>query len=598
MQLSQIYSKLKALLPIWQQRGTIGFLKFIYLKVLSKLDRKSQIDYQRWLRRNRLKRTDISAARKQIEQFVIRPTFSIIMPVYNVEAKWLEKAIESVRQQIYPDWELCIADDASTQPHIRPLLDEYSKLDPRIKVVFREENGHISAASNSALELATGEYIALLDNDDELTIDALFENAKLINSHPEADFIYSDEDKIDMQGTLSGPFFKPDWSPDYFHSTMYTCHLGVYRTKLIQEINGFRSEYDGAQDYDLVLRVVEKTQNIYHIPRILYHWRMIPSSAASGAQAKPWAYKAGWKALESMLERSPYSGFVEREISPGTYQVRRKIVGNPLISIIIPSAGKTKQNAQGEICVLENCIRSIESLSSYKNFEIIVVDGYDIPSSTLDLIESPRLNIIRCSEVFNFAARINQGVAQAQGKFLLLLNDDTEVITPDWIESMLEFAQQTEIGAVGAKLLFPNGNIQHVGVAIVEGNAGHVFYNFPGNHPGYYNSNLVNFNYLAVTGACLMMRRELFDDLGGFDEEFPLNYNDVDLCLKAHQAGYRNVVTPFAQLIHYESVSRGKGVQPGEWKKLNYKWEQYLNHLGHDPYYNPNFTYPPNFEIF
>ncbi|MBD2771542.1 glycosyltransferase family 2 protein [Iningainema tapete] len=562
-------------------------------KFLTDID-KYYLDYQQWVEKNRLTEQDIADCREEIASMHIHPKFSVIIPLYNVEGKWLEKAIESVLNQIYPVWELCIADDASTEPHIRSILNHYSQVDQRIKVVFRTENGNISAASNSALKLATGDYIALLDHDDELAINALFENAKLINQHPNADFIYSDEDKIDTQGNFSAPFFKPNWSPEYFYSCMYTCHLGVYRTSLIHKIGGFRSEYDGAQDYDLVLRVIEEARNIFHIPKILYHWRTISTSVATGdAQAKPWAHTAARKALQAMIERSSYPGRVEETQLPGFYRVRRDIVGQPLISIIIPSAGKRIFTPLGEVCLLENCIRSINKLSTYRNYEIIVVDGYDIPESTLEAISndkslrayaSPDVQLVRTKEPFNFSMRINIGIPKARGEFLLLLNDDTQVITPDWIESMLELAQQKEIGAVGAKLLFPDRKVQHVGVVINEGNPGHVFYGYDGEGLGYYNSNITIKNYLAVTGACLMMRLDLFQQLGGLDEEFPLNYNDVDLCLKAHQAGYRNVVTPFAQLVHYESASRSRGVQPEELSKFKEKWHIYLKTLGGDPY--------------
>ncbi|MDM9385491.1 glycosyltransferase family 2 protein [Chlorogloeopsis sp. ULAP01] len=590
-------SKIQKIKNIYKRRGILGLLGFIYQITKSRL--KNKIAYQKWIKKNTFTQKYITSAIQQIKEWQLHPKFSIIMPVYNVEAKWLEKAIESVRNQIYANWELCIADDASTYPHIRSILTNYSKLDPRIKVIFRTENGHISATSNSALEVATGEYIALLDHDDELSINALFENAKLINQHPEADFIYSDEDKIDENGSRFSPCFKPDWSPEYFYSCMYTCHLGVYRTSIIGEIGGFRSEYDGSQDYDLVLRVVEKTKNIYHIPKILYHWRSISVSAASGSQAKPWAYTAGRKALESMLERSRYPGRVEETINPGIYRVRRDIIGNPLVSIIIPSAGTTIETPSNSLCLLENCLRSIQQVSTYRNFEIVVVDGYDIPKEILERTTASNVELVRCAEPFNFSMRINKGAAKAKGEFLLLLNDDTEVITPDWLESMLELAQQMEIGAVGAKLLFPDGRIQHTGVLILEGNPCHAFYGFDNEYSGYYCSNIVNRNYLAVTAACLMMRKEIFQQLQGLDEDFPLNYNDVDLCLRAYQAGYRNVVTPYAQLIHYESASRQKGLRPGEWHQLNQKWKNYFENLEIDPYYNVNLSLKTaNFEIF
>jgi GT2 family glycosyltransferase len=590
---------LDKLLQIWQERGTRGLLKFVYQRGLQLLQLlRGDITYEKWIEQNRSTQGDILAAKRQIEQWHDRPKFSVIMPVYNIQAQWLERAIQSVLNQIYPDWELCIADDASTVPDVRKVLSRYSGLDRRIKVVFRSENGNIAAASNSALELATGDYIALLDHDDELAIDSLFEAAKLITQHPDADFIYSDEDKINAQGKRSDPFFKPDWSPDYFHACMYTCHLGIYRTSLIRNIGGFRPGYDGSQDYDLVLRVVEQTRQIYHIPKILYHWRIIPTSVTFTDQAKPWAYAAARKALEAMLERSPYPGWVEETSRPGFWRVRRQIIGQPLISIVIPSAGKEIEDNQGTRCLLEGCVRSIRERSTYRNIEIVLVDGYDVPKEVLEAIAAPDLRLVRCAEPFNFADRINRGAAAATGEILLLLNDDVEVCTPDWLESMLEFAQQDEIGAVGARLLFPDGRIQHTGVMVLGGNPGHAFYQSGGNDPGYFCSNLVNRNYLAVTAACLMLRRELFHQVGGMDERFPLNYNDVDLCLKLHQAGYRNVVTPYAELTHYESATRQAGLKPREWENLNNKWRDYLKSLNDDPYYNPNLSRrAANFEL-
>jgi glycosyltransferase involved in cell wall biosynthesis len=593
-----ISRKLVKLWRVWRERNTIGLLKFLYRRSLEKF--RGQVNYQKWVASNRLTQADLMAAQQTIDTWAHKPTFSVIMPVYNVEAVWLEKAIRSVQNQIYPYWELCIADDASPKPHIKQILTRYSQLDPRIKVVFRDENGQIAAASNDALALATGDYIALLDHDDELAINALFENAKLINEHPDADFIYSDEDKMDTAGKRLDPFFKPDWSPDYFHACMYTCHLGVYRTSLIRNINGFRAGYDGSQDYDLVLRVVEQTKQIYHIPKVLYHWRIIPASVtAGGEQAKPWAYIAARQALEAMVARSAYPGWVEAAPDrPGFWRVRRHILGEPLISIIIPSAGKALHTSEGSLVALENCIRSIQERSTYRKFELVLVDGYDIPDSTLaavmqsadgSLVENVRL--VRCEEPFNFAHRINQGAANARGEFLLLLNDDTEVTTPGWLESMVEFAQQAAIGAVGAKLFYPDGKIQHGGVMVLGGNPGHAFHGFDGDHPGYFCSNLVNRNYLAVTAACLMIRKDVFDQVGGMDEIFPLNYNDVDFCLKVHEAGYRNVVTPYAQLIHYESLSRKPGLQPNEWETLNQKWSHYFAKLNGDPYYNPNLSH-------
>jgi O-antigen biosynthesis protein len=589
---------------IFNKMRSQSFLRLLYRRTVLELRRK--LAYQKWIAKNCLTEKHIADANQQVQEFQLLPKFSVIMPVYNIDAEWLEKAIESVLNQLYPHWELCIADDASSKSHISSILTRYSQLDSRIKVIFRKNNGHISAASNSALELATGDYIALLDHDDELSIDALFENAKLVNNHPNADFIYSDEDKLNLKGERFGAFFKPDWSPDYLHTCMYTCHLSVYRTSLIRKIGGFRSEFDGSQDYDLALRVADETKNIYHIAKILYHWRAIPMSAASSSEAKPWAYIAGKKALEEMIARSRYPGRVEYTQNSGIYRVHRDIIGQPLVSIIIPSTGIVSKFNRGShqlektISYLENCLCSIRK-SSYKNLEIVVVDSYNISEVTLERIKNFNIKLIRCSQAHNLSRLINEGVLQANGKFIVMLNARTEVMSSNWIELMLEFAQQKEIGAVGAKLLSGNGNIQHVGVILLSKNPCNSFHHFDASHPGYHLSNKVNKNYLAITGACLMMRKKVFEKLGGMDENLPINHNNVDLCLQAHKAGYRNVVTPFAQLKYYEPerVSRDKDVKSEEKLKFEKKWSSYLEHLGGDPYYNVNFSQnSPNFELF
>jgi O-antigen biosynthesis protein len=586
---------------IFQRKGFLEGLQIIFDKLKFKLTKSKSFRslrfwknrYSVFLRREKVELQQIiKSSDREIANFAYLPIFSLIMPVYNVDEKWLRLAIESVRNQIYPHWELCIADDASPSPHIKTVLTEYSNLDARIKIVFRENNGNISATSNSALALATGDFIALLDHDDELAPHALFENAKLINRFSDADFIYSDEDKIDIAGNRFEPFFKPDWSPDYFHGCMYVGHLGVYRKSLVQELGGFRSGYDGSQDYDLALRATEKSHNIFHIPKILYHWRTLINSAAFTIDAKSWAFVAAEKALDDMLVNSKHPGKTEPLTNfLGCYRLRRQIAGEPLVSILIPSAGKVINTQQGSICLLENCLKNLKTNCSYRNFEIIIIDGYDIGEAYLTPILSDKdVRLVRCREPFNFSQRINLAASAAKGEFLLLLNDDIEAINPDWLSSMLELSQLPEIGAVGAKLFYPNGKLQHVGVAFPQGLPGHVFHGYDGSHEGYFNSNLINRNYLAVTGACLMIRKEVFDRVGGMDEALPLNFNDIDFCLKLHRAGYRNVFTPFAQLIHYESATRKKSVDAYEIEYLLQKWSGYLQDLGHDPYYNPNFS--------
>jgi glycosyltransferase involved in cell wall biosynthesis len=421
--------------------------------------------YELWKRRHRLTAGDRDRISKEIERLHCRPLISILLPVYNTDEIWLRKCLDSVLDQLYSHWELCIADDASTKPHVRHVLEEYASRDPRIRVVFRKENGHISACSNSALSLATGEYIALLDHDDELSVDALYENAVLLNRYPDADMIYSDEDKIDTQGRRHSPFFKPDWSPDTFLSHMYTCHLGVYRTGLIRKVGGFRVGFEGSQDYDLVLRFTEHTTKIHHIPKVLYHWRTIKGSTALTHDSKSYAYVSGLNAIREALKRRGEGGFVEHvEGYPGQYLVHYPVRDNPKITILIP----TRDNA---VC-LDRCLQSLFSKTTYRNFEVILIDNGSVQSETRDLFarwqkqESDQLRILHLDIPFNFSCLNNEGARHAEGDLIVLLNDDTEIITPAWLEEMAGQAERPSIGAVGAFLLFPDDKIQHAGLIL------------------------------------------------------------------------------------------------------------------------------------
>ncbi|WP_170944056.1 glycosyltransferase family 2 protein [Leptolyngbya sp. BC1307] len=514
------------------------------------------------------------------------------MPLDNTDAIWLIKSIESVLNQRYARWELYLTGIVSTARHIRPILERYAQQDQRITFVLLEQNRSISAANNVALTLAKGEFVALLESDAELAPTAFYEVATYLRAHPKADFIYTDVDQITQAGDRQNPFFKPDWSPDYFHSYMYTLHLSVYRTSLVRKIKGFRSEYEGAQYWDLALRISEQTSQIHHVPKVLYHRRTLPSSLSSGVDANLRASRAAQRALQDMLDRSPYPGWVEKGAKSGLFRVRRHIQRRPLVSIVIPSAGTHLKIRGQQVCLLAQCVSSIRRLSTYQNLEIILVDGYDISKATLKLVQGADLKLVRSDQPFNFSQRMNLAAQSANGEILLMLNDDTEIMTSNWIEAMLELAQQTEIGAVGAKLFYPNGRLQHAGMLILTGKPGHAFHNGSGNHDGYYYSNIVNRDYLGVTGACMMMRHRLFEELNGFDESFPLSYNDVDLCLRAHQAGYRNVFTPYAELIHYESVSRANGLSPGIPGELERLHEKFAGscYLQNDPYYNPNLS--------
>jgi O-antigen biosynthesis protein len=529
-----------------------------------------------------------------IENFGYKPKISVIVPIYNPPATLLKEMIESVIDQIYPYWELCLADDASPDPSVKEILNQYSEQDSRIKVIFRGENGHISATSNSALTMATGDFIALLDHDDIITPDALYEVALLLNRHPEADMIYSDEDFLNENNHLESPFFKPDWCPDSFLSKMYTCHLGVYRHSIIKQIGGFRLGYEGSQDYDLVLRFTEKTNKIFHIPKVLYHWRIHAESTAGNADAKPYAYEAGVKAISDALERRGEKGKVVTDDNrPGFYTVRYEIVDYKLVSIIIPTRN------YGD--VLDQCLKSIFDKTTYPNFEVIVIDNGSDQSETLKVIadwqerEPKRFKCFELNIPFNFSKINNYAVNQAKGDYILFLNNDTEVLTADWLEGMVEQVQRDSIGAVGAKLLYPDDTIQHAGVLLGIGDiAGHSHKAFPRDHVGYVGQLATVNNYAAVTGACLMCRKDLFKKLGEFDEELVVAYNDVDLCLRMLKHGYNNIYLPHVVLYHHESKSRGYEDTPekalrhqGEVQKMKAKWGDLLIN---DPCYNPNLS--------
>ena len=497
-------------------------------------------------------------------------------------------------EQVYPNWELCLADDRSTKPDVKSILEEYAERDDRIKVVYRSENGHICRTSNSALELATGEYIALLDHDDLLPPHALAKVVQLLNEHPEADFIYSDEDKVDEQNVHKDPFFKPDWCPDSFLSRMYTCHLGVYRRSLVEEVGNFRVGFEGSQDYDLVLRITEQTAEIHHIPDVLYHWRIHSQSTAGKSDAKPYATNAAQKALNEALERRGEPGKVTpRANFPGVYTVRYQIKEPKLVSIIIP----TKDLAD----TLDVCLKSIFAKTTYPNYEVIVIDNGSTEAKTARCLklwqkqQPDRFSYYAYDVPFNYSQINNYAVSKAEGEYLLFLNNDTEVITQDWLEAMVEQVQRPSIGAVGSLLLYPDDTIQHAGVVLgIGGVAGHSHKHLHVSQSGYISQAVSINNYSAVTGACMMCRREVFETVGGFEEKLAIAFNDVDLCLKIASCGYRNIYLPHVKLYHYESKSRGyedtRAKQARFAAEVNYMRQKWRQLCDRDPCYNPNLT--------
>lgn len=551
-------------------------------------------DYQAWLYKNRLTDSDKENIKKNLKSLDYQPLISILLPVYNVEEIWLRKCIDSVINQYYENWELCIADDASPKSHIKPLLEDYMLKDSRIKVIFREINGHISECSNSALDLANGEFIGLLDHDDELSANALYENIVLLNRYPDADFIYSDEDKIDIEGNRHSPYFKPDWSPDLLLSNMYTCHFGLYRKTIVDKIGGFRKGYEGSQDYDLVLRLTEHTDKIHHIPKILYHWRTIAESTASGSHVKNYTHYAGKKALKDALSRRGIDGEVlDIENYSNMYYVHYNLKEQPLVSIIIPTRDMSE--------LLDNCLKSIFEKSKYFNFEIVIVDNGSEEESTFKVFDKwvsrfpKKVNILRLDIPFNYSKLNNEAAGICNGDYLVLLNNDIEVISENWIEEMLGYAQQNRIGAVGVKLLYPDNTIQHSGVTMgLGGVAGHAFRTKSVSDPGYFGGLMVNRNCSVVTAACLMVRKDLYLDVQGLDERLSVAFNDVDFCLKLLNKGYSNVCLNQIKLYHHESKTRGtedtvekKARFMSEIDYMVAKWKSYIDV---DPYYNQNLS--------
>ena len=542
--------------------------------------------YQVWLEQNAIHPARRQAIAAEIEGFARKPLMSILMPVYNTPVAWLQAAIDSVRQQLYPHWELCIVDDASRSPEVIQLLEQLPGLDSRIKVERLAVNEGICGASNRALALATGEFVSPLDHDDSLTEDALYEVVKRLQTDPAPDFLYSDHDIKDPTGRRVSPMFKPDWSPDLMLSMNYVTHFATYRRDLVVKVGGYRKGFEGSQDFDLILRVSEQTKRIVHIPKPLYSWGQAPASVSNNPQAKPYAHEAGKRALvEAMARRGQKGEVVDGLGAPYRYRVRPAIEGTPLVSLLIP----TKNNRK----FLEVCLDSLERCT-YRNFEVLVLDNKSDEPSTLAYLDSIRHKhrVLSYPHPFDFAKINNFGASQAKGEYLVLLNDDTSVIEPSWIEAMLEIAQRPDVGAVGAKLLFPGGEIQHAGVIVgISRRAGHAFWGFPGDHPGYWDFARVIRNYSAVTGACLMTRKSVYDEIGGFDEAFAISYNDVDLCLRMRERGYLVVYTPYAVLHHYQSASRGP-YDPVSDKVfedlLEARWGGFMDRG--DPYYNPNLT--------
>ena len=557
---------------------------------------KSQYDL--WMMKNEPAGTQGRAMRRESKSWSYRPTISIVTPVYNPQQYDLAECIKSVLEQLYDNWELCLVDGGSDKSYVRKTIERFAGKDKRIKFVTISGNLGIAGNSNEALKLATGEYIAFLDHDDMIAPFALYEVVKRLNDEPSVDFFFSDEDKVPAEsGERYAPFFKPDWSPDTFLSYNYLCHFAVIRKAIIEKAGGFREGYDGSQDYDLFLRVVQNTNKVRRIPKVLYHWRAASGSASAELMAKPYALDAARRAIAGYMKGRGVEAEVSDGLFPTSYRVRYKIRPSQKVSIIIPTKDKVQ--------LLRQCVNSIIEKTDYKDYEIVIVDNQSKEKQTHDYFQTiqkdERVRILYYDKPFNFSAINNFAAHSALGDYILFLNNDTEVISNEWLSAMLEHAQREDVGAVGAKLYYPNDTVQHAGVIVgLRGLAAHAHKDFPRASNGYYGRLNVIQNLSAVTGACMMVRKKVFEEVGGFEERLSHAFNDVDLCLKIREKGYLIVFTPYAELYHYDSASgaskgheetptpEGKERFAREKEFMLNKWKDVI--ASGDPYYNPNLT--------
>lgn len=552
-------------------------------------------NYQTWVRLYDTPDAQaLDTLRAQAAALPHRPLVSVVMPTYNANLTWLEEAIVSVQNQTYGDWELCIADDASTDPSVRPFLEQQAAKEPRLKLVFRETNGHISAATNSALSVASGEWITFLDHDDILPPHALQYMVRTAIEQPNARLIYSDEDKIDEHGRRHDPYFKSDWNPDLFYAHNLVTHLAFYHRDAMQAVGGLRDAFAGAQDYDLVLRVIEhiSVDQIVHVPFVLYHWRVhAGSTAKADLTIKPYAMLAGERALNDHFRRIG-NGARAQFVGHG-FRARFRLPDEPpMVSIIIPT-----RNARH---LVEVCIKSIRDRTRYRNHEIILVDnGSDDPAALAyfaEINQIDNIRVIRDEQPFCYSAINNRAAEQAHGDVLVFLNNDIEVINPEWLDELVSHACRPGVGAVGARLIYPNGTIQHAGIVLgIGGWAGHAHKSFSSLAHGYAGRLTLLNNYSAVTGACLAVQKQYFMKVGGFDEvNLRVACNDVDLCLKFTELGLRNLYTPFASLYHHESATRGYEDTPEKkarfQKEVDHMWKRWPKLMANDPAYSPNLT--------
>lgn len=566
---------------------------------IEKITVQDSINYKAWIRRNAPTAKMLQAQREAHFQYA--PKISIVVPLYKTPENYLREFVQSVQAQTYKNWELCFSDGSGKDSPIEGVLNELTHKDPRIRVVYTGEQLQISENTNEALKIAAGDFIAFSDHDDLLAPDALYECVKALNEDRSIELLYTDEDKVDMKGNkFFMPHFKPDFNIDLLRSINYICHLFVVKREILEQVGMLNPEFDGAQDYDFVLRCVEKSEHIHHIPKILYHWRAHKDSTAENMETKEYALEAGKKAIQAHLDRMNIPADVVQKTDRGLcyYRSKYRIFSQPMISIIIPNKDHVKD--------LEKCISSIETKATYKNVEYIIVENNSEKEETFAYYKelekkNPKAKVVFWDGTgFNYPAINNFGVEKASGEYLLFLNNDTEIVNEDCLEELLGYCMREDVGAVGARLYYEDGSIQHAGVIVgLGGVAGHAFTDFPHESPGYFGRIVMAQDYSAVTAACMMMRKSVYKEVGGFDPKWEVAFNDVDLCLKIRKAGYLIVYNPYAELMHYESKSRGYEDNEEKIERFNTecenfieKWDEFLSKG--DPYYSPNLTLDKN----
>ena len=576
----------------WRSQGGAALAGKIVSKVKTASTR--EIPYQKWILRHLPNARELEKQRR--EKFEYQPKISIVVPLYNTPEKYLQQLVESVKAQTYPNWELCLSDGSGQPSPLSRTLEALAKSDERIRIVFSQEPLRIAENTNAGMEAATGDYIAFADHDDELTPHALFQCVKALNENREIKLLYSDEDKMSMDGhKFFQPHFKPDYNLDLLCTVNYICHLFVVKRDVIDQVGMFRREYDGAQDYDFIFRCVEsvRPEEIYHIPKILYHWRCHEDSTAENPESKTYAFEAGKRAIEEHYRRTGIHAEVYQGEFLGLYRTKFIRDYDPLISIIIPNKDHTDD--------LKRCMDSIDQRSSYQNYEYIIVENNSTEEKTFQFYKeleetNPKAHVVYWDREFNYSAINNYGASFAKGEYLLLLNNDTEIINEDCLEELLGYCMRGDVGAVGARMYYEDDTIQHAGVVIGFGGiAGHCFVLQPRGTTGYCHRIICAQDYSAVTAACMMVKKSAFDQVGGLTEELAVAFNDIDFCMKLREAGYLIVYNPYAELYHYESKSRGLEDTPEKVARFNKeiatfekRWPDIMRNG--DPYYNPNLT--------